>query len=646
MSSNVFRKAAGSTVVGVLWRAAVFVVVALCFLALLALREWHTSYAPSEAWADAVLGEQLEWSPVVSEAAKLMSKPKETSEGILPPPQPYPSEESFYKALSSYINDEDVTLPLASADDPGLLEYRDLLKRRRTTLDALREFWQKSVELIQTNESIARLDRRIKELKEKEPNDEAAIATASDDLENQRSRKDAILTYMGELRSERALVEVGFQRLVTDLDASIKAKEEDIREAFDAASPSARPVNGIPKFFHKFVIRIGDETHPLHVLYLLAWYGLEAAIVILLCLVLIPWLLRFGRDTDPESQKSAIKEKIKALLANAFGRGVASGAAKALAVAAVGGITLAGVTMAAGNQPSIAQVILHESEGVAGEKGGQGKPGEPGRDGKDGRDSADGKDGNPGAPGGPGQRGEKGDTGEIPASLLALLSRQEGLINDLKTQLGLLSEKTEKTREDVRVLTHEAQQVAGNVSDLASGTGTLTQSVSTLTDSIDGLTDASRSILYASNTANAQLSESLKRLQGTAATKEDIQDVKDTFSQAAKDVQPLGADLLQIATVPDTALTRVNPFHRYRVTQDVKNTLDRAMQDIDEPRKQKILDVLEDLRTAKSEDKDKRVWSFRDELHAACGRAKCDQDAQDLLGQLMPLIVKVSRVRE
>ena len=628
-----FFKTAGSRVVGLSWRLGVFVVVVLCFLALMALRNWHTSYAPSDAWAKVVLDEKLEWSPVVSAAAKAMPHPQE----------PYPSEASFYKALLGYIRNNDNKLDLKHGD-PGLEDYRNLIAQRNATLQALREFWHKSVALIETNENIDKTAKTIEDLKDKKPGDTEAIAAAEGELKAQRSRRDAILAYMKDLSSERAMVEVGFQRLVTDVDARIKAKEDDIKEAFDAASAAARPVDGLGKGLQELAVQVGDENNPLHVLYLLAWYGLEALIVLLLCLVFIPWLLRFsGDDSDPATVRDTFKGRVKGLLTSVFSRGVASGVTKALAVAAVGGLTLAGVTMAAGDHPSI-QVVLHESNGVAGEKGDKGKPGEDGWDGEDGEDGKDGVPGSPGKEAGRGDKGErggqgeKGDPGEVPPGLLALLSRQEALIESLKTQLELLSEQTENTRTDVKALAQEAQQVAENVSGLANGMGGLTQGVSTLTDSMGRLTDANRSMLHASNAANLKLFESLQDLEGTVATKEEIRDMKDTFSQAAKGVQPLGADLLRINAIPDGPLTRLSPFYRYKLTAEVKEKIDRVVLD-DDTRKQKILDALNQAKTQDG----MRVWSFRDELRASCDRTDCDQG---LLGQLMPFIVKVSRIQE
>ena len=111
-------------------------------------------------------------------------------------------------------------------------------------------------------------------------------------------------------------------------------------------------------------------------------------IVILLCFIFVPWLIHFGGGAStPETVQSTFSEKIKALLGNAFGQGLGKGMAKALVLAAVGSIAVAGVTMAAGSQPPVGSVILHEDDaaGAEGEKGDKGDQGDAGKDGSAGR---------------------------------------------------------------------------------------------------------------------------------------------------------------------------------------------------------------------------------------------------------------------
>lgn len=624
---DVSRKAVVDTLVGVSRKVAIFLGVALCFYALLILREWHTSYAPGDAWADTVKKEGLEWSPIVSAAARAMPKPK----------QPYNSATSFYADLSSYLKEEKRQLSLESPIDRARFQrYQGDVEARKDTRAALHTFWQKSVELVKTNEVIATGNREIKELRQKTPLDKKTIGEKEGELGKSRERRGDILEYMKELSSERAMVEAGLQRLLTDLDTRIKSSEDGIREAFEAAVPSARPVGRVRDEFQAYAIQLGDETHPLHVFYVIAWYGLKAVIVLLLCVIFVPWLIYFGGTSDPETVRSKVPERIRGLLGNSFSQGFGKGVGKTLVVAAVGSVAVAGVTMAAGNPPPITSVILHENgQGAKGEDGRKGDPGDPGKDALDGNR------------GGPGDKGDKGEDSP-PLKFLVLLDyqdrkleEQEVIIRELEGKLERIDAKVDGSMKELQALAQETNEAIAQSRRLSSGMGELTQDISRLGGTVGDWITTNQSILRLSNTTNSYLLGSMSRLEGsTAAAAENVRQVRITFDQAAADVPIVTTDLLRINAIPDGAWARVSPFRRYEVTNEVEKTVERAMKGVEKVEKVRTQKVLSALAQVKTKGR-MRVGGFREELYTACA-----QDAHDLLEQWMPLIMKLSRIPE
>src|SRR4051794_22944350 len=152
-----YRGAVVDTLAGVFRKMLVFIMVALCFNALVILREWHTSYAPSKDWEKKVKEDRLEWSPIVSAAARDMPQPK----------QPYDSVASFYADLSSYLKEEKRHLSLSPIEQVRFERYQGDVEAQKDTRAALRTFQQRSVELVKTNEAIATGFREIKELRQK-----------------------------------------------------------------------------------------------------------------------------------------------------------------------------------------------------------------------------------------------------------------------------------------------------------------------------------------------------------------------------------------------------------------------------------------------------------------------------------------------
>lgn len=594
------------------WRLIALILVVPCFLMLLRLGDWSTSYAASDAWAKKVGDTGLEWSPIVSAAATVMASQE--------PESSYASKESFYRALSTYVKGrpgaedkrngkadkkekkavDSVLSRLNPDDQSSLTAYRQLRTQRDETLGVLRTFWQDSAE---EASALAELRKRPASKQEIEE----SFAT------------------INEKNSRLVLIETRLQRLLADRESRLKASEDGSRAAFEAALPAARPVSRLPEMLQEFAIRVGDETNPLHILYVVAWYSLEGLIVVLLCIFFVPWLIRLVGDTsDPESLRRKFIERIKSLLASAFGQRAAAGVGKTVLTLALGGFALAGVSMAAGDSPSATTLLPPERVVVSG------------------------------------VAGEPGSPGVIPPELSEKLREQEeklkkqaALIEILHGRITEVSQDTSKNRQHVEALVQEADIVVANLGRLSSGMGVLTSDISALNGSISGLSKSHQSILQAWTAANLRLSDSINHLgQATAAVGKRVEEVKtdvglvehavgevkDNLAKASRDLQPTAGDLLRITGVRSGILPGVNPFYRYAVTQAVVGTMTRAMQGLDETQKEQILAALEQM---KNKPEPMKVWGFRSELHAACTACK-----SATLEQLMPLIEKVSRVKD
>lgn len=638
------RKAAAHAAAGVAWRLIVFIGAAICFYALLSLKDWHAKYAPSEAWADAVLAEDLEWSPVVSAAAKAM------------PQKQYPGKESFYRALLRSIKDVRIESRLQGEERDQAREYHQALANRKALRDNFRAkiapldgaFERNSLTLNNTSDSLAAAIATVDDLKANAASKAEMIAQEEDSLKKLSGRRSAILTNLKDLSTERNIIEAGFQKPLADLDQRIKSAEDGIRTAYDAALPSARPIDfSIARFVPPpHAIRIGNENDPLHIVFIIIWYALEGMIVLLLCIVVVPWLIRLGGDTsDPKALRSTVTERVKGWITEAFGRRVVTGAAQALAVATVGSIAAAGIALAADYQPAIGPVLGHEVV-VAGERGEKGEPGRTGDRGADGRQGEATK-------GDPGEKGERGPAGEmggnvIPPELLERLRQQEDqlsvqaeIISSLENALGLVTERTEHNEKNVQSLSEKTQKVAENVGRLSVEMGSLTWDISKVNQSIADLGLAHRSIMYSSDVINRQLFESMNHLRDASWTMtSDVGQVRSTVNKMASDIPPMAVDLLRINAIPDGTLTRANPFHYYLVSPEVLGTVGRAMND---PRNQEAQRILGALRKMEMEKQRMRVWGFQRTLRDYAGAGSAPA-VHDLLEKLMPLIVKISRV--
>jgi predicted nuclease with TOPRIM domain len=631
MSSGALRKALSHTAVGVVWRLAVFGLVALCFVTLIQLRHWYTRYAPSKEWAKAAESEKLPWSSQVAEAARALSST--TTVGT------YPSQEIFYKAILRQIRkhprlakDEMVGVYRAHRKEREKLE--NALQKRTEVQD---EFEQKSLRLSTKAGEVAELDatiERLEDIKHRDSAQEKELKEAQDRLQENQKKILVLREEVQEAITRRDAIETGFQRRLAVLRSHIEEEEQGIKEAFNAVSAPARPAQGLSNDFQRFALQVGDESDPRHIVYLTAWYGLEAAIVILLCAVLVPWLIRFGGNaSDPKEVHSKVTEKIKELLAKAFGERAVAGAVKALAITAVGGAAAAGVALAAGDQPSILPPIRHDITIVAGAKGDPGEPGGPGKDGKDGINGTNGTNGGDG-------KCDQCSTTDV-TDLRSQLEKQARLIEELKGELKNVEEKANKNSEEVLRLNGDVEIAKKNMDGLSNGMASLDKGMSSLSGSIGGLYSANQSILQLSDATRQQVLGSLYRLENeNLSTTSQVQTVRKTVDQAAKDVPPLASDVLWMNAVPDSAWARVSPFRRYEVTSRVRADVERAMKGVDENHKVEKDLILETLRLL---EKQGRLGNrrFRNFLWNNCPSA-----AHDILRQWEPLIVKLSRVQE
>ena len=641
MSVHHLRRVLASVAIGVGWRLAVFTAVALCFHALVELKTWHSTYAPSKAWAAAVLKERLEWSSVVSAAAGRM------------PEESYPTAASFYRALHRYINKQ---LPLNSTDEALATEYQSLLENRRKIRSKVAprddKFADRSLALSMINDRISDVATEIDNIEAQETtrDKEKALKAEEKKLGHLIALKAALFAGM---RDERSAIELGFQKPLADLDARIKTTEEEIRAAFDAAVSSARPLGGpvVRLLPRRYAIRIGDEADPLHILYVITWYGLEGLIALLLCIVIVPWLINLGTDkSDPDTLRSTITTRIKGWLTEAFGPRAAAATGRVVATAAVASLALAGVAAAAGEQPAVAPAIQHEDAAGPDGAGKQLRHDQKDADEdeneqcnqEDCEKNTDGPSSKDGATGPAGPRGEN----VIPPELLERLETQEddlerqaSMIAILQKELATVSEKAVIREAEIRSLQVATTALFINFDRLAVDMGSFTSNLSSLNDLFFGLAISKRAMTDTLDGMNQRIFFQLNHLNDTTRrTDQNVQTISSTINRAAANIQPLAGDLLMVDAIPNGAMTRVNPRHRYSVTGEVIELVSRAMGEKPNPEEQQILDA---LRAMGSKPERMKLRQFRTRLQDLT-----KANGQDRLKQWMPLIVKVSRVQD
>lgn len=626
MSNSHLRKAVGNTLIGVVGRLFLFCVAALIFLTLVEMREWKTSYATSPAWANAIAKKSPKWSGVLSAAVNAIGS------------KPYQSEETLYSDIKAKITETKVgkdpnsqipKLAIGKANQPLLDSYIKLRQERDKKRVELKDFLAPSEEALSqtwkdlktTNESIDKKWKEIAGLEEGSKRMSAAEAELGR-LRHQRTDK---LNDIRELSSARAAIEALSRRELGEIESNIESAEQDIRKAFDAAVPSARPVDVfvIPIIPPGLLIEIGDEGSPYNILYVVAWYCLEGIIVLLICIAFVPWILVLGRGKSDPTSIESFRERLTTWLANAF-RATATGMIRVLATAAVGTIAVAGA-LAAGEPPPLSS-ILHDGGGADGQAGKAGEPGEQGEPGNSGTNGANGVN------------GENG-TGEIPSELKLEIARQRKLIEDLQGGLDEAWKQDQRNKERLRALEHDQLEMIANTTTLLEQMQTILSNSSRFNDRVASLAAANQSILFASDTMNRRMISYLGDIRVAAEETESHIKRVGTEVDKASDVPATTADLLQLSARRDSAFTRFNPLHRYHVTPEVVDTVGRAMRKTEDAKNvEVILAALRDMMTNGA--KEFKLKSFHAEI-----RRRTPESSRPILNRMMPLIEKLSRIQ-
>lgn len=603
MSRKSLRSTIDESIFGVLWRFGLLFVAALCLMALLSLRRWHETFAASPEWAEAAADERLPWSPEIAAAAK-----------TIPPSLHYRSEESFRQALEDAI------------------ERRSTDERDTGPLQALRRAKTKRRELAEKSrtESAARLqlDEAVKSL----------VANVS-----QAKRRDLLATLVQQGTAARDTLED-----IADQDVIIEAQSTGRKLAFKAAVSSARPVDG---FWAQLVgprqaIRIGDEDDTLHFLYVLTWYALEGAIVALVCLVIVPLILRFTGETNPGSTRATLAAKLKEWLRRNLGEQAAAIAGKSIATALVGSVAIASVSAAAPGRPGLEVVEANPAPRVIGpERTDAPGPAEPGA-----------RPAPSAAPKpAPSPTASPNPTGGDPKDVIVVVSPPtlppEGDVTELSKAVTELRQQVER--------------VAGAASGLAASAGQVTGSLGQLGSTVRGMAagDAQERVRQADR--HVQLVDDLTAVRDAErdtaaqvdAVRAAVEDVKagvatvnasvETVGKALGPVQEVmgesAGEVLRTGAIRDGKLIQTAPWTRYHVDDAALATLSRALPEPRSEEESALLNALADMKGRPHPD-----WygQFCQSLrHHAHQRAASTKKVDAVLQRLMPLILKVSRVR-
>jgi hypothetical protein len=433
---------------------------------------------------------------------------------------------------------------------------------------------------------------------------------------------------VGHVAADDASTLDALARMQASLQGEIARREEGRRSAFDAAMPSARPVDGIVAraIGPAIAIRIGDETHSLHAVYVACWYGLEGLVVLLACLVAVPFVLRLaGEGADPGTVRKELSLKVRAWLGGLLGERAAAGAMKVVAAAVVGSLTATGVAAATrGDAPPLAAVMLHDEGPAAMDRAG--KRGEAGE---------------------PGPRGERGPQGEVGASAGDATSMPApGDVNvwvyvdssaDVQEHVERLTRQIEGASGRLEVVATISDRLRGDVRLVAAGMGDLRQRIDAVATSDDARWGGQqRRIDGLASTLDRTEKAATDAANGVAGVQEAMQPATAQVSLAA-------GDLLRTNAIPDGLLVQSAPWSRYTVTSEVVTLVRRALREPDSAEAKDILAALEWMREHRSRD-----WigqyraTLRERAHAG---AAPPEKVDALLRELLPLILRISRVR-
>jgi hypothetical protein len=581
-------KAARHAALGVLWRVLVFGCAVLCFKGMLELRRWEETYAASDAWAAHVRQkEDLEWTSVLASAA---SSPL--------PLRTYTSEAVFYNALLQRVKD-DALIWSNPADEARVAAYaKDLRERRRLEAEQRAMTAPYDRATVQKLKSMADLRQQIEDADGKEK-------------ETLETKLAAVAKEVGLLTTTRDSIAAPFRTSITVIDARTKVVQDGFKAAFEATKMYARPADGfLTHRWPETAIRIGYEKDPLHIVALLTWYGLEALIALLICVVVVPWLISLS-SADPAGAQSAVTTKIKALLSSAFPKQMLSGAGKALAVGTVGLTSMVGAHMAAEGRNN--EALKHPDKEVvaaADQKGGKGDRGDSGAQGPAGKEA------------------------EQPTYLPEIaeqLQAQKLTIEEQTKLLTIVAAALKKTLEDVNQTRDAAEKISDNVTKLAA-------SSSDMSMSLGSLNEATRSIMFTTGWQARYLDDSMKRLQlANAETANGIVQIKSYVDASSQATATQDAATRQSVARPDGFLRPLNPFYRYQISPDVKEIIAKSIINPNTDQAQAVRDMLDTM----VDQREMRIWEFQAQV-----RANTDTKGHPLLERMMPLIIHESRIQE
>lgn len=571
------------------WHLGALLMAALGVWVLISLRTWHESFAASDEWAQVVLDKQLDGSVLLAAAAR------ET-------PGSFSTEAGFKRALFDRINRSD-SAAVKGAGGKELADYRALVARRGAIDDALRA---------QTTDADKRLQTRLDQLRS---DIDSTLANDNqgtpEEVAKKRADTQRELTALNQQRQATVAV---LKQMLADLDGQTDAAREGWQKAFEAALAAARPVDSVPaRLWPWLAVRLGDETSAWHLLYVLSWYSIELLAALSLLIGIAPLLLRLAPGgVTPGEVKTTFMDAIGNLFKSGSPSRVAGGVVKAFAAVAMGTLAVNGVGLAAGNaSPPLAPVVIHDPE--RGPVGPKGAPGEPGK---------------------PGQLGKAGER----------VTRERDKVEifyvegpDLRADLERLSKQvTASDQATRRMLTTRSAQILGKVQS----TGRDVRGIHSV---VGDLSTFERTSWEQDSTARGQLAGAVKQLDVKIETVNgDVGDVRKAMGSAADNVSVAAADVLRTNAKPGGVVANLNPRSRYRVDEAVIEAIKRAFPaTATAAARDAVVDALRAVQTGRPNAQ--RIGQFRHDLSYAEG-VRQSQQAQDLLHDLMPLILKVSRV--
>ena len=606
------------------WRLLALLVAGGLFHLLISLTEWQRTFVPSLAWLEvlsqrASTKDETEWVPALSQAVREMVAEQEkvattresqeghrstssasaTDSGATKGPQVasddasqragarvapigYPSADVFFEAVkaklesipSNQVWDEarPAVEKLGSAKK-RLADLRSTQASRREKLvedlGALKsrlEVQEKAVEKAATDFEVATLFPT--------PGTDAGIERSRARLSERRAtlagRRQSIIDYLAQRNIEDARI----ASEVAELEMQVEKAEKALRHTFDLASASARPVAKAhdPLIEARTALRIGDEGDPWHILYVVTWYGIEGAIAFLVCLVLVPWLLRLGAgSSDPAEIRSTITSRLKGWLEKTLG-----GTAANLLLTSVAATAVAGATAAATPRDSwpTAEVLLAPGASTRAEPGdpraqrGSGLPGQDGGKGDPGRTGDPGRAGDPGEAGSPGRSrtGEGGACGDGCSTISTQL-----------TQIQLLYRETYN-------LWPAAPTPSGEVVVIYRDPGvTQTPPCAGCKSGNRGHEDRSEGEIIAARLSGiedgiARISrESKDRAMRLQTRTEAILELQRATQAEAASIKPIAADLLRLSAAPRSRILRWILHRRYKVDAVAESILERGL---------------------------------------------------------------------